>query len=145
MIALKHKNLSTIYFRMLFSLITKPTRITANSATLNDNIFTNHLTADICNRIIINDISDHLPIFAHVFDRNFKVNDTSTKILKREINETTLAHFLESLSETNWSSYFINNDPNGSYDSFVTEFSWLYDTCFSLKILNLKRKRPNAP
>ena len=134
-----------LFSHMLFSLITKPTRITANSATLIDNIFTNHLTADICNRIIINDISDHLPIFAHVFDRNFKVNDTSTKILKREINKTTLAHFLESLSETNWSSYFINNDPNGSYDSFVTEFSWLYDICFPLKILNLKRKRPNAP
>ena len=130
---------------MLFPLITKPTRITANSATLIDNIFTNHLTADICNGIIINDISDHLPIFAHVFDRNLKVNDTSTKILKREINETTLAHFRESLSEANWSSYFIDNDPNGFYDSFVTEFSRLYDTCFPLKILNLKRKRPHAP
>ena len=119
-----------LFSHMLLPLITKPTRITANSATLIDNIFTNHLTEDICNGIIINDISDHLPIFAHVFDRNLKVNDTSTKILKREINETTLAHFRESLSETNWSSYFIDNDPNGSYDSFLTEFSRLYDTCF---------------
>ena len=61
-----------LFSHMLFPLITKPTRITANSATLIDNIFTNHLTADICNGIIINDISDHLPIFAHVFDRKFQ-------------------------------------------------------------------------
>ena len=88
---------NNLFLHMLFPLITKPTCITANSATLIDNIFTNHLTADICNGIIINDISDHLPIFAHVFDRDFKVNDTSTKILKCKINETTLAHFRVSL------------------------------------------------
>ena len=69
---------------MLFLLITKPTHKTANSATLIDNIFTNQLKAVICNGIIINAISDHLPIFAYIFDRNYKVNDKNTTIFMRQ-------------------------------------------------------------
>jgi hypothetical protein len=44
-----------------------PTRITAHSATLIDNIFTNHLTQNLFSGIIINDLSDHLPVFVYVF------------------------------------------------------------------------------
>ena len=35
--------LETMYSRMFFPLITRPTRITSNTATLIDNIFTNNL------------------------------------------------------------------------------------------------------
>jgi hypothetical protein len=41
--------------------------ITAHSATLIDNIFTNHLTQNLFSGIIINDLSDHLPVFVYVF------------------------------------------------------------------------------
>ena len=119
---------------MLFLLITKPTHKTANSATLIDNIFTNQLKAVICNGIII-DISDLLPIFAYIFDKN-------TKIFKVKLMKTNLAHFLE--SKVNWPSLFSSSDSNGSYDSFITEFCRHYDNCFPLKMINLKRKRPKA-
>ena len=47
----------------LFPVITKPTRITHTSATLIDNIFLDSLlTGNITNRIIVDDISDHLPV-----------------------------------------------------------------------------------
>ena len=42
-----HEFVDNLFSHMLFPLMTKPTRITANSATLIDNIFTDHLTADI--------------------------------------------------------------------------------------------------
>lgn len=57
----------TIYKNGLYPLITKPSRITATSATLIDNIFTNVLDNHITSGLVINDISDHLPIFA-IFD-----------------------------------------------------------------------------
>ena len=57
--------LETLYSYSLTPLITKPTRITENTATLIDNIFTNnslsgrrHLSG-----ILYTDISDHLPVF----------------------------------------------------------------------------------
>lgn len=46
-----------------FPTITKPTRITGNGATLIDNIFTNNVESNSLSGILINDISDHLPIF----------------------------------------------------------------------------------
>ena len=48
----------------MFPLISKPSRITDVSATLIDNIFTNELTYTITSGLLINDISDHLPVFA---------------------------------------------------------------------------------
>ena len=48
----------------MFPLISKPSRITDVRATLIDNIFTNELTYTITSGLLINDISDHLPVFA---------------------------------------------------------------------------------
>ena len=47
----------------LHPLITRPTRITSHSKTLIDNIFTSDLSSQIHNGLIINDMSDHLPIY----------------------------------------------------------------------------------
>ena len=49
-----------------YPLITKPTRITITSYTLIDNIYTNELCVPIDNGILVNDISDHLPIFTFI-------------------------------------------------------------------------------
>ena len=54
-----------LFSHMYLPLISMPTRITAHSATLIDNIFTNHLTHNLFSRIIINDLSDHLPVFVY--------------------------------------------------------------------------------
>ena len=51
-----------LFSHMYLPLISMPTRITAHSATLIDNIFTNHLTQNLFSGIIINDLSDHLPV-----------------------------------------------------------------------------------
>jgi len=45
-------------------LIDKPTRITKHSTTLIDHIYTNDVKSNIVSGIIIDDLSDHLPIFA---------------------------------------------------------------------------------
>ena len=56
---------------MFVPLINRPTRITAHSATLIDNIFTNHFTPRVLKGIVISDLSDHLPVFAYVSDDSF--------------------------------------------------------------------------
>ena len=47
----------------MFHLIDRPSRITEYSATLIDNIFSNNFNEKISNGLLINDISDHLPVF----------------------------------------------------------------------------------
>ena len=56
------------FVEMLFSLgiyplIDKPSQITDSSATLIDNIFANELNSNITSGLLINDISDNLPLF----------------------------------------------------------------------------------
>ena len=53
----------SLFSHMFIPLINRPTRITAHSATLIDNIFTNNVRCKHFNGIVINDISDHLPVF----------------------------------------------------------------------------------
>ena len=50
----------------LLPLITTPTRITENTSTLIDNIFFNFSHHEYYSRIIYDDVSDHLPIYANI-------------------------------------------------------------------------------
>ena len=58
------KFIDAMYSIGLYPLVDKPSRITQYSATLIDNIFTNELTNQIISGLLINDISDHLPIIS---------------------------------------------------------------------------------
>ena len=75
--------LDTMYSLGLYPLIDKPIRITDISATLIDNIFTNELRHHLTSGILINDISDHLPIFAIC---EYKIN----RNVKKEVNHVRI-------------------------------------------------------
>lgn len=56
--------LDTMFSHFFLPLINHPTRITSHTASLIDNIFTNHFpNGDMTSGLIFSDISDHLPIF----------------------------------------------------------------------------------
>ena len=82
----------------LFPVITKPTRITHTSATLIDNIFLDSLlTGNITNRILIDDISDHLSTVTILENINYSVKkkkitsrDTRSKQLKSPEKDLTM-------------------------------------------------------
>ena len=59
---------------MFFPLITRPTRITSNTATLIDNIFTNNLNNLSVSGLMFCAISDDLPIFTLLLDPNKNLN-----------------------------------------------------------------------
>ena len=56
--------MDSLFSCMFIPLINRPTRLTSHSATLIDNIFTNYPSQNTANGIILNGMSDHLPIFA---------------------------------------------------------------------------------
>ena len=55
--------LDTMYSLGLYPLIERPSRITNHSSTLIDNIFTNAKEYTNVSGLLVNDITDHLPIF----------------------------------------------------------------------------------
>ena len=55
--------INALFSHFLYPLISRPTRLTSYSATLIDNIFTNNISTSCDNGLIINDLSNHVPIF----------------------------------------------------------------------------------
>ena len=81
-----------MFSHLLYSMITKPTRITSNTTSLTDYVFTNNVTCLNVHGLIVNDLSDHLPIFS--------ISDTSTKresIVVHDFKDEHVNNFLSSL------------------------------------------------
>ena len=74
--------LDIMYSHMLFPLITRPFRVTSYSATLIDNIFTNHVENQLFSGLIFrsftdfSNLSDHLPIFCFSYEQFFNKTDS---------------------------------------------------------------------
>lgn len=77
---------------MLIPVISKPSRITAETKTQIHHIFTNKIEAKIVGGLIMSDISDHLPVFAVFHNcREYTTEAKSKKyILTRCITSPTL-------------------------------------------------------
>ena len=123
--------MNNLFSYSFFPLITKPSRITSASATLIDNIFTNnsiqkmHLNTGL----VINDTSDHLPIFCIY---NLKCHSKIKKSYKRRlINSSTLLLLKHKLEET-FVDYNMNDNENinQSYTSFVSKFNEVFEETY---------------
>ena len=145
-------NYSNNFFNQLSSsgyvpLITKPTRITRSTATLIDNIFTNNANkTGHQSGILLNDISDHLPIFTiteHETE-NSPVILNSGSYKTRKIGKKSLELFAYKIKNCDWQSTLSKINPTESYESFFKEFFEIYDKFFPLKTYKTKNiKRDN--
>ena len=124
----------------LFPLITRPTRITSQSATTIDNIFTN--VEDIIIRGVLTiDISDHLPIFT-VLKYNHKVVHSNTVKQKRNRSLQALGALNNDLNKQKWEAVYVN-DVNQAYDSFIETVTRLYNK--NCKIIYYKETKKDQP
>ena len=116
-----------------YPLISNPTRISSHTATLIDNIFTNQLSDNVFNGIVLNDLSDHLPIFA-CFYKDFNPH-CQQKAFRRSFSEYNINTSRECLSEINLTIYnrFNGLDANNSYDIFINEYIKIFDACFPME------------
>ena len=88
----------------IYPLILRPTRVSKSSATLIDNIFTNELSTPVKSGLLINNISDHLPVF-QISGQMVKTHQKDhLYIRKRKINEDQINKFKEALFNVNWNS-----------------------------------------
>lgn len=139
-------NFSHQFFNQLSSsgfrpLITKPTRITSSSATLIDNIFTNSQTSEHLNGILINDISDHLPVFAITKNvESYGLHNSSDQgsYKTRVIKQSSLRSFYNYLKTCKWNTTMKEIDPQKSMEIFLTDFLKLYDKYFPLREVKLR-------
>ena len=98
----KHFNDSLSNIGML-PTIGKPTRITHNSQTLIDNIYTNFLTPTSRSNVLLEDLSDHLPIlFTFSLTKSPHLPVTPSPSIKRLYSKKNFLSFLLAVESINW-------------------------------------------
>ena len=130
--------IDSLFSHAFLPLISNLMRLTFYTATLIDNIFTNNLSQNVINGIVLNDLSDHFPVFACLHDEVLP-RSKDKKTVKRSFNEENPRKFNETLSKTSWPSFFNGEDPNESYNGFINEYSRIFETCFPLKVIKGKQ------
>ena len=122
--------LDLMYSNMLFPLITRPTRMIANSATLIDNIFTNNTcgTGSLIQGVFVTDITDHYPIF-HI-DQELTCVIVDDVIVKRIYDNKNMREFSETLSHTDWSEMYTASGTQEAFDLFHNKLMELHNKHF---------------
>ena len=122
-------------------LITRPTRVTATSATLIDNIFTNCL--ENCSHsvqgLMVTDISDHYPIF-HV-NHQVKAKDTEIYMEKRICSDKNKRNFTQALAGVDFSVIYSVQGTQRSFDLFHGKLLTLLNKYFPK--VRIKKKYNN--
>ena len=112
------KFIGVMYNAGVYPLINKLTRITEDSATVIDNIITNNLMGNTISGILINDISEHLPVFVII-----KHDVVKKSIVVSEVRWSTgvcqLANLSKALFDMNWNIVYQASDVNIAYNNFV--------------------------
>lgn len=109
-------------------LIYKPTRITRNTNTIIDNIFTNDLEncSKMYNGLCITDVTDHLPIFTICE----KVHSEKNKKMYKNIRitkDSNIDALRNDLLHFDWNDIYNLNNVNEMYEQFLNSFNYMYN------------------
>ena len=111
--------MSTFYFKPnIFS----PNRLNSDGkfTSLIDNIFTK-TTNDSFSGTIVCDISDHLPIFYSTYAKETDYEARHTTYT-RNFTKRSVDHFIRIISQENWITVYLPNNPENAYNNFLRIF-----------------------
>lgn len=114
--------------------------ITTDTSTLIDKNFTNQLASQITAGVLINDITDHLPIFS-IF-KQLQNNTTKTNDFKvvRHRTPEAIAALKGDLCAQTWEEVYATPDPDRAYNAFLLTLIQLYDQHCPRKKYYIKNK-----
>ena len=138
--------IDNLYSIGLHPLITRPTRIASKqSKILIDNIFTSDVTSQIQSGLLINDTSDHLPIFPIT---DIGINCTKNNSVynkKRIVTDRNICEIISELEKTEWDEILNSDDINCLYETFINKLTDIYSKNCYVATGKVNNKRPNKP
>ena len=126
--SLTNDYLSGLISKSFIPLITLPTRIKNQSATLIDHIFTNNVCQQYHAGIIINSFSDHFSVF-YIDNVKQPVSQLPDKVT-RKIIPNTIPAFCKLLQSTKWTSVIGQQNPKIAFDNFFEKINSARDIVF---------------
>ena len=135
------KFIDVMYDHGFSSLINRPTRITDNSSTLLDQIWTNSNTLQKVKSCIITfSISDHLATMMSIAVKKCKSSKSGSEYY-RQFSDSKIESFSKSLSELDITPVLNETDPNKAYNKFYQDYRNKFEEHFPLK-KRLSRLKP---
>ena len=128
--------LDGLYSHLFFPLITLPSRINSHTASLIDNIFSNHVEHSyLRSGLSITGISDHLPILSIFSDYIIRTNHRQESLFVPDKRKQNILNFLDKVDCINWSNLDGYNGPKICYSKFFERYTKAYEKYFPLKKL----------
>ena len=109
-------------------IVTKPTRIAENSATLIDHIITNSPSNTFESFLLLWKISDHLPLVHNISFKKSKLKPSLVK--SRNFSQVNVDRFKKALHNYNWDHVISENCPQLAFTNFTHTFNNLIDVFF---------------
>ena len=135
--------LNMIYSHAFRPTIDKPTRVTYNTATLIDNIFTNNLDFHTTG-IMTTGISDHCPIV--LFGPPLvKSNHSNAWQWKRNLTNTNVLALKHELERIDWDTIICGNDVQEDYSQFINKLKTVYENYVPYKRMKPSHRGPRNP
>ena len=140
---------SSIFYNTMSSLsllpvISKPTRVTDETSTLIDNIFTNNFE-NFTSGIMKCDISDHYPIFVIYSDYYNEITRQPKEYSYRVINDETLDKLYHKVASANFSDVLSEGDVDSAVISFHNKLLNFYNECCPIKTKSISVKDQLKP
>ena len=118
-----------MFANAFYPTISKPARVTKQTATLIDNIIINIHEYSIKSGILYNDISDHFPIFTF-YELGVK-RENEYKIVYKSKLKTQL-------QTSNWEEVYKDQNNCSSYDTFLEILNTQMNECLPWKKIKMK-------
>lgn len=128
-----------------FSLL--PTRITSESSTLIDHVFSNVLSSNgtYCKAgLLYSDVSDHFANFM-IICKNDKQKQKMEKKLIRIYSHTNISAFKNAIDTQNWQTVLASKNVNESLEKFSQIYNNCFESNFPLIRCSNKHNRPSKP
>ena len=137
----QHANeyLTTMFSYGYMPQILRPTRVTARSATLIDNIWLNDESLLVSSGVVKSVISDHFPVFVRVLGLESENRNGYIHYSKRIINNTCKENFTSAISSVNFDDILSSYNVNNIYNILVQRLQYIFNSCFP--IVNKKKKK----
>ena len=125
-------------------LITSPTRITENSASIIDHIIINRNFITISEEInagnIYSDITDHLPNFTIIKQNTWKTQ-TNSRPMVRIFGQNNEEKFKQKLHKANWEPVHATQNEDTALNNFYNIYNKAFNESFPIKMLSRKRAK----
>ena len=137
--------INNLISKSFFPLITLPTRIKQQSATLIDHIWGNKIHDNSKSGILLSSLSDHFPVI--YFEGNNRLKGKlSGFIQRRKFNDHSIKNFCDELKTISWQNVINENCPNLAFTNFFEKIDSAVNLHFPLtKIRNSAKNFKHSP